>query len=57
MAKASRKPVDELRPEYKQTDFGALVRGKYARRKAESTNSRRKLAAGSSAPARKRAAR
>ena len=38
MKKASGKPVDELRPEYKRSDFGALVRGKYAQRVAEATN-------------------
>ena len=38
MKKASRKPVDELRPEYKRSDFGALVRGKYAARVSESSN-------------------
>ena len=30
MRKASRKTVDELRAEYKRSDFGPLVRGKYA---------------------------
>jgi len=34
MKKVSRKPTDELRPEYRRTDFGALVRGKYAQRAA-----------------------
>lgn len=38
MKKASRKQTDELRPEYKRSDFGTLVRGKYARRAAEATN-------------------
>lgn len=38
MKKASRKPADELRPEYKRSDFGTLVRGKYAARLAEQTN-------------------
>ena len=38
MKKASRKQTDELRPEYKRSDFGALVRGKYAQRAAEATN-------------------
>ena len=38
MKKTSRKPVDDLRPEYKRSDFGALVRGKHARRTAEATN-------------------
>jgi hypothetical protein len=30
--------TDELRPEYKRSDFGTLVRGKYASRIAEETN-------------------
>ena len=38
MRKASRKPTDELRPEYRRSDFGMLVRGKYARRALEATN-------------------
>ena len=38
MKKASRKPTDELRREYKRSDFGRLVRGKYARRIGETTN-------------------
>lgn len=38
MKKGSRKPTDELRPEYKRSDFGTLVRGKYAQRVAEATN-------------------
>ena len=38
MKKASRKAVDELRPEYKRSDFGALVRGRYAARLAKQTN-------------------
>ena len=38
MKKASRKRADELRPEYKRSDFGALVRGKYAQRIIEATN-------------------
>ena len=38
MRKASRKPTDDLRPEYKRSDFGTLVRGKYARRIREATN-------------------
>ena len=36
--KANRKPTDELRREYKRSDFATLVRGKYARRLAETTN-------------------
>jgi hypothetical protein len=27
--KARKHPADELRPEYKRSDFGVLVRGKY----------------------------
>jgi hypothetical protein len=38
MKKVSRKSADELRPEYKRSDFGQLVRGKYARRAVEATN-------------------
>jgi hypothetical protein len=38
MKKASRIPTDELRTEYKRSDFGELVRGKYAARVAASTN-------------------
>jgi len=30
--------TDELRPEYKRSDFGELVRGKYAAKIAEETN-------------------
>lgn len=36
--KASRRTGGELRAEYKRSDFGPLVRGKYARRIAEATN-------------------
>ena len=38
MKKASRKATDELRPEYKRSDFGALVRGKYAAKVAALSN-------------------
>jgi hypothetical protein len=38
MKKASAKPADELRSEYKRSDFGTLVRGKYAARFAVQTN-------------------
>ena len=38
MRKASKKPADDLRPEYKRSDFGPLARGKYERRVAEATN-------------------
>ena len=30
--------ADELRPEYRREDFGAMVRGKYAARMKESSN-------------------
>ena len=38
MKKASRKPADDMRPEYKRSDLGPLVRGKYAQRYREATN-------------------
>lgn len=39
MKKPNRTPEDELRPEYKRSDFaGPLVRGKYAKRLRESSN-------------------
>jgi hypothetical protein len=38
MKKAERKPVDDLRPEYKRSDFGTLVRGKHAQRAIEASN-------------------
>jgi hypothetical protein len=38
MKRGSRKAGDELRPEYKRSDFGKLVRGKYAARAARETN-------------------
>ena len=38
MKKASRKSSDELRPEYKRSDFATLVRGKYAARVSDITN-------------------
>ncbi len=38
MRKASRKSTDELRPEYKRSDFADLVRGKYAARVSEASN-------------------
>ena len=38
MKKGNRKKVDELRAEYKRSDFGPLVRGKYAKRLSEATN-------------------
>ena len=38
MKKDSRKPSDDLRPEYKRSDFTSLVRGKYAARLSQATN-------------------
>jgi hypothetical protein len=38
MKKAKRKSTDELRPEYKRSDFKTLVRGKYAARVSEASN-------------------
>ncbi|MBI5316078.1 MAG: hypothetical protein HZB34_08915 [Nitrospirae bacterium] len=38
MKRESRKAVDELRSEYRRSDFGKLVRGKYAARVAAETN-------------------
>jgi hypothetical protein len=38
MKKARRRPVDELRSEYKRSDFGVLVRGKYVERLREESN-------------------
>ena len=38
MNKAKFPSVDELRPEYKRSDFGEIVRGKYVRRIGQSTN-------------------
>lgn len=38
MKKAKSKTDDELRPEYKRSDFGTLVRGKYAAKIAEESN-------------------
>ena len=38
MKRGSRKAIDELRPEYRRSDFGKLVRGKYAARAARETN-------------------
>jgi len=37
MKKAQRE-ADELRPEYKRSDFGKMVRGKYAERIKQATN-------------------
>lgn len=36
--KKDEQAVDELRPEYRRTDFGTMVRGKYAKRMREMTN-------------------
>jgi hypothetical protein len=38
MKKASRRATEDLRPEYKRSDFGTLVRGKYAQQVIEATN-------------------
>ena len=38
MKKAKRAAVDELRPEYKRSDFGAIVRGKYAEKLKANSN-------------------
>ena len=38
MKKARRRAVDELRSEYKRSDFGVLVRGKYVARLREKSN-------------------
>ncbi len=38
MKKARSRKSDELRREYKRTDFGPMVRGKYAKRIAATTN-------------------
>lgn len=38
MKKAKSELDDWLRPEYKRSDFGEMVRGKYAKRIRESTN-------------------
>jgi len=38
MRKARKRAVDELRPEYKRSDFGVLVRGKYIKQLRERSN-------------------
>jgi hypothetical protein len=38
MKKVSRQPKDELRKEYRRSDFGKMIRGKYAGRIAAATN-------------------
>jgi len=38
MRKNDMNAMDELRPEYQRSDFGKLVRGKYASRLSEETN-------------------
>jgi hypothetical protein len=38
MKKAKKPAADELRPEYKRSDFGALARGKYAARLQANSN-------------------
>ena len=38
MKKVKRKRIDDLRSEYQRSDFGQLVRGKYAKRVSEISN-------------------
>ena len=38
MNKAETEQPDELRPEYKRSDFGTIIRGKYADRIKEESN-------------------
>ncbi|MGR8981295.1 MAG: hypothetical protein ACU84H_14550 [Gammaproteobacteria bacterium] len=38
MKKAKSETTDELRPEYKRSDFGEIVRGKYENRIKEESN-------------------
>ena len=38
MKKAKKAGADELRPEYKRSDFGVLVRGKYAQQLSANSN-------------------
>jgi hypothetical protein len=38
MNKAKTEAVDELRPEYQRSDFGEIVRGKYASRLKQESN-------------------
>lgn len=38
MKKAKTTRAEDLRPEYKRSDFGKMVRGKYARRFKKATN-------------------
>ena len=38
MKKAKSLRSDDLRPEYKRSDFGEIIRGKYARRISKATN-------------------
>ena len=38
MKKAKTEAVDELRPEYKRSDFGVIVRGKYESRLKQENN-------------------
>ncbi|MFI3197907.1 MAG: hypothetical protein QX196_06250 [Methylococcaceae bacterium] len=38
MKKIKSETMDELRPEYKRSDFGTIVRGKYANRIKTETN-------------------
>jgi hypothetical protein len=38
MKKVKRKQIDDLRSEYQRSDFGQLVRGKYAQRVSDLSN-------------------
>jgi hypothetical protein len=38
MKKVHKRPSDELRPEYRRSDFQSLTRGKYAERMRKSSN-------------------
>jgi hypothetical protein len=38
MKKANHRAGDDMRPEYRRSDLGTLVRGKYAQRMRESSN-------------------
>jgi hypothetical protein len=38
MKKAEQETADELSPEYKRSDFGEIVRGKYAKKIKEESN-------------------
>ena len=38
MKRTRKRAVDKLRPEYKRSDFGVLIRGKYVERLREMSN-------------------